>query len=153
MNLQPQLEEARRRFARSLVGHWSTSQGTFDVVMEQHWEIRPDGTGKFVDTGAFGEPRGETRFEWRQSEPFAFELREGAYVSFLPDEAAEPDDEVELADDDLAWRTIRYDFIVLGAEFGYGIGLIDVAQIGTEYAGFWMSLAPLAFAGPIETAS
>lgn len=153
MNIQAELDEARRRFARSLVGRWSTERGTRGVTMGQHWEIRPDGTGKFTDTGPFYAPRGETHFEWRQSEPFTFEFRQGDYVSFEPEEeaelkAADPDD-----DEPWPWLTIRYDFIAVETEFGISVGLIDVAQLGREYADFHMSLAPLAYAGPIEAVS
>lgn len=120
------------------------------MVMGQHWEIRPDGTGKFFDTRAFRGVIGETHFEWRHSEPFTFELRLGDYVSFEPKEEAE----LEEADSDAEepWLTIRYDFIVVEKAFGV-VGLIDVADLGTEHAGFHLSLAPLTYVGPIDSDS
>jgi hypothetical protein len=150
MDAAPQVEEARRRFARSLVGRWSTEQGTFDMVMGQQWEIRPDGTGKFSDTRAFRGTIGETPFEWRQSEPFAFELRLGDYVSFEPAEETELDEADSDDGEPWPWLTIRYDFTPVKTEFGLSVGLIDVAQLGTKCGGFLMSLAPLAYRGSIE---
>ena len=144
MEAQPWIEESRRRFARSLVGRWSTAQGTFDTVMGQHWEIRPDGTGRFTYTGPFGHPRSETRFAWRQSEPFVFELRLTDYMALELDYASELDDE------DRAWQAIRYDFVAVPTDSGLQVGLIDVAQAGAELSGFLDSLAPLAYIGPVE---
>jgi hypothetical protein len=143
------IEESRARFARSLVGRWSTAQGTADMLMGQHWEIRPDGTGRFVDTGPFGHPRGETRFEWRQADAFVFELRVTAYVG---DDDAQPEDEDEDEDEDEPWRIIRYDFIEVHTDVGLQIGLVDVAQVGRELCGFLESFAPLAYRGPIADA-
>jgi hypothetical protein len=142
MDAEKWLEKSRRCFARSLVGRWSTAQGTFDVVMGQHWEIRPDGTGNFIVTGAFGHPRSETRFEWRQSEDFLFEIRLTECIAFHPDAA------IELDDEDRAWKTIRYDFAITGSDFGFEVGLIDVAQAGMKFEGFLYSLAPMAYRGP-----
>ena len=143
MEVQFRIEEARRRFAQSLVGSWSTAQGTFDMVMAEHWEVRPDGTGRFTDTGPFGHPRSETRFEWRQGEPFVFELRLTEYV------AISPDDDGELDDDDRKWKAVRYDFVEVPTDVGPLVGLIDATQVGAKFAGFLMSLAPLAYSGPI----
>lgn len=127
MDAQERIEEARRRFGRSLVGLWSTAVGTFNMVMDQHWEIRPDGTGKFTDTGPFGYPRSETHFEWRQPAEGVFELRLIRYV------ALQPDYEAELDEDELQWQTIRYDFVVVGTEFGSEMGMVDLAQAGSEH--------------------
>lgn len=66
--------------------------------MGQHWEIRPDGTGQFTDTGPFGHPRSETRFEWRQAEDFLFELLLTEIIAFQQDYAPDlEDDERECA--------------------------------------------------------
>lgn len=55
MDIQTRLEAARRQFARSLVGYWSEAHyDGFNMVMNQLWEIYPDGTGQFINTGAFG---------------------------------------------------------------------------------------------------
>ena len=148
MDATHQLEEMRRRFAHSLVGHWSTALGTAVVVMDQHWDIHPDGTGRWIDTGPFGHPRTEIRFEWRQSEPFVFELRELEFIDHEP--APEPPGDL---DDDPsgqpeAWSRIRYDFIAVQTDCGAEIGLVDVAQIGRKFEGFYLSLAPLAHRGP-----
>lgn len=143
MSIQARIEDARQQFARSLVGFWGTAQGTFDMVMGQHWEVRPDGTGRFTDTGPFGYAKSETRFEWRQSEPFVFELRLIEYV------AQEPDDDTEFDDDDREWKAIRYDFAEVPTDVGPLVGLIDVTQVGAKFGGFLTSLAPLAYSGPI----
>ena len=144
LHIQQKIQDARSKFAQSLVGRWSTAQGTFNAVMAQHWEIRPNGTGCYTDTGPFGAPRSEMRFEWRQSNHFVFELRLTEYL------ACHPDDAIELEDTDRNWRAIRYDFMIVTTDFGTHVGLIDVSQIGMELAGFLDSLAPLVYIGLIE---
>jgi hypothetical protein len=141
---QQRIEEARRRFGQSLVGQWSTAVGTFNMVMDQHWEIRPDGTGKFTDTGPFGYPRSETHFEWRQPAEGVFELR------LVKNIALQPGYEWELDEYERQWQTIRYDFVVVGTAFGDEIGMVDRAQLGSEHAGFLNSLAPLAYRGILQ---
>ena len=84
MDARERIEEARIRFARSLVGRWSTAVGTFGSVMDQIWEIYPNGTGTFTDNGPFGYPRSETHFEWRQPAESIFELRLVKYVALQP---------------------------------------------------------------------
>jgi hypothetical protein len=133
------LEEARRRFAHSLVGSWSTAVGTFGSVIDQRWEIRADGTGQYTDTGPFGTPRLETHFEWRQNSKATFELRLVRRVALQPGDEPEP----ELDDEERQWQTIRYDFIMVNTDTGSRIGMIDVSQLGREFKGFLDSLAPL----------
>ncbi len=140
---QSQIEESRRRFARSLVGCWSTAQGTFNGVMGQHWEVRPGGTGRFTDTGPFGNPSSETRFEWRQSEEFVFELRLIERIAHQPEYAYELDEE------DWEWREIRYDFLAVPTDCGVEIGLVATAKNGSNFGGFFDSTAPLAYCGPV----
>ena len=140
--MEQQIEAARRRFARSLVGRWSTAQGTFDVVMGQRWEIRADGTGRFVDTGPFGHPREETRFAWRQTDDFVFEMRLTERIS------SERDDELD--DEDRAWRAVRYGFVVVETDCAALIGLVGAAPDGTTYGGFMDSMAPLAYTCPVN---
>jgi hypothetical protein len=136
------VEEARLCFASSLVGRWSTAQGTFASVMDQHWEIRSDGTGCFTDTGPFGHPRAETWFEWRQVEPFDVEMRLTRFVSFDPEDAEVLDDE------DTAWRRIRYDFVEVRTDCGVEVGLIEVGR-----KAFFESQAPLAYRGPASAST
>jgi len=142
MDIQRQITAARRSFARSLVGRWSTAQGTFDKVMGQHWEIRSNGTGRYIDSGPFGEPRSETQFNWRQAQDFVFELQITTFVEYQSDFVAD-DDEAPYP-----WRAIRYDFIIVPTDCGEFVGIIDTAQIGAKSAGFEMSLAPLSYIGP-----
>jgi hypothetical protein len=142
----PRIEQARARYARSLVGSWSTAQGTFGVVMAQHWEIRPDGSGRFVDTGCFGTPTSETRFEWRQDQPFVFELRETELIEYGPGDPADSDEGDEGdEDDDSPWVAISYDFIVIRTDVGEQIGLIDIRRREAKEPSFYWSLAPLAY--------
>jgi hypothetical protein len=146
MDVEAQIDEARRRFARSLVGRWTTAQGTFDAVMAQHWEIRADGTGQFTDTGPFGYIKAQTKFEWRQTEPFVFELRETEVVIDQQDSTNEPDDD---DDSDCAWVPIKYDFATFTTDCGTHVGLIAITRTGSNGDGFYLSLAPLQYDGPI----
>lgn len=118
-------------------------QGTFGVMMAQHWEIRPDGSGRFVDTGCSATPKSETRFEWRQDQPFVFELRETELVEYGPGDPADGDEGDET--DDWPWVAISYDFIVVRTDVGEQIGLIDVVRRKAEEPSFYFSLAPLAY--------
>lgn len=140
--LDPRIEQARARYARSLVGSWSTAQGTFGVMMAQHWEIRPDGSGRFIDTGYSATPSSETRFEWRQDQPFVFELRETEVVEYGPVDPTDSDEGDET--DDSPWIAITYDFIVVRTDVGEQIGLIDSARREAKEPSFHWSLAPLA---------
>jgi hypothetical protein len=144
VDLAQKVEAARQQFARSLVGLWCTAQGTFNIVMAQHWVFRPDGTGSFTDTGPFGYPRSETEFEWRQAGDCLIELRLTAYTAFGEDYAA------DLDEDERDWQTIRYTFVPVETDFGTRVGLIDVAQVGKERGGFLNSLAPLEYNGPMN---
>lgn len=112
------IDEARRRFARSLVGNWSTAQGTFSVVAGQQWEIRPDGSGRFTEIGPFGHKKAETQFEWRQRGDFEIELRLTEYVSH------ESSDTADLDDQDREWQVIRYDFVAVQHDCGMEVGLV-----------------------------
>ena len=141
--VSPDIEEARRKFASSLVGRWSSAPGTFGMVMCQVWVIRPDGTGQFTDSGPFGYPRSETRFEWRQTNDFVFEMRLTEYVELHADYAHDLDEE------DREWRKIHYDFTETPVDFWTTVGLIDKAQVG-EQRGFLNSFAPLVYSRPIE---
>ena len=141
MDTTQSIEETRRRFARSLVGHWSTAAGTSSAVMDQKWDIRPDGTGAFTDTGPFGHPCCETRFEWRQPDERVFELR--LVVRVAPQPGGEP--EPPLDDDERQWQSVSYDFVAVATDTGHAIGLIDMAQAGRPHAGFLNSLAPLVY--------
>ena len=144
MDQQLRVEEARRRFAQSLVGRWSTvSHDGFSMVMDQIWEIYPDGTGQFTDTGPFRYPKSQMKFQWRQAEAFIFNLRLTESVAYHPDDAFELDEE------DKVWTAIRYDFIAVPPDLAISIGLIDVAQAGRKYCGFYDSLAPLSYRGLI----
>lgn len=129
------IEDARRRFARSLVGYWITAQGTFNQVMAQHWEVCPDGTGRFTDRGPFGYPRAETCFEWRQAGDFTIELRLTKCV------AHEPNFEAELDSDDSEWQTIRYGFVAVQTDCGFEVGLVG---------GILSINAPLGYSGPVN---
>lgn len=131
------IEDARRRFGRSLIGYWRTAQGTFNGVMAQHWEFRPDGTGRFTDTGTFGYPETETQFEWRQLGDFEIELRLTEYVAHHPDYASELDDE------EREWQAIRYDFVVVQHDCGTEVGLVG---------GLLSVDAPLGYSGPMAIA-
>jgi hypothetical protein len=131
------IEDARRRFCRSLVGYWSAARGSFNMVMGQYWEFRPDGTGQFTDTGPFGHTKCETLFEWRQIGDFEIELRITKRTTDDPDD--EPDDG-ELDDEGWEWETIRYDFVVVRHDLG-----TEVALVG----GLLSMDVPLSYSGPI----
>jgi hypothetical protein len=133
------IEEARRRFARSLIGRWATAAGTFAAIMDQRWDIRDDGTGTYTDTGPFGATLSETHFEWLQSEERVFQLRLTRRVA--------AGDDASLDDDEQRWLSIRYDFIAVATDAGTDIGLIDIAQAEQPNAGFLNSLAPLTYRG------
>jgi hypothetical protein len=142
MENDPRIEDARQRFAHSLVGRWSTAQGTFDIVMGEHWEFREDGTGRMVNTGSFGSPRGETRFEWRQSGDFEIELKMGEYVPSYPDDVVKAEDygDEDVEDD---WFRFRYHFEIIEHDCGTEVGLIGIG-------GFLTLDAPLSYCGPIR---
>jgi hypothetical protein len=109
--------------------------------MAQHWEARPDGSGRLTDTGPFGHPRSETRFEWRQSQDFVFELRLTERIAFQPDEAVEREEE------DRQWYAIPYDLKAVPTDGGAHLGLVEVAEVGVLLDGFLDSLTPLAYGG------
>lgn len=130
------VQEARRRYARSLIGHWSTAQGTFDNVISQHWEFCPNGSGRFTDIGPFGYLRAETWFEWRQVGECEVELRITEHIAHHPDYAAELDDE------ERQWQVIRYDFVLVQHDMGRDVGLVgDLLSMN----------APLKYCGSIAS--
>src|SRR5262245_9798436 len=114
------------------------------MAMDQLWEIRPDGTGKYTDTGPLRYPRSETHFEWRQVAERVFELRLLRYVPL------QPGDDWELGEDERAWRAIQYDFVPVSTDLSVVVGLIDVAQAGSRYEGFLDSGAPLVYRGHLR---
>ena len=141
MNSEPNVESMRRRFSRSLIGRWTTQTGTFDMIA-QHWEIRADGSGLFVDTGSCGHPRSETRFEWRQRAERVFELR---LIEFI---ALQSGQESELADEEREWQQVPYDFIRFDSDVAPFVGLVDTSSDVDN--GFYGSLSPMMYAGPIS---
>jgi hypothetical protein len=152
MDIQQRIDEARRQFAHSLVGCWSTAQGSFNAVTNQLWEIRPDGTGFYVDTGPFGYPNHESRFVWRQSQPFVFELRITEEIELEPEPSDEADTAVEDVDDEpCPWISIRYDFKAVSTDVGMMVGMVREEDLASDGGSFFWSLAPLAYDGPIET--
>jgi hypothetical protein len=136
------VDEARHRFANSLVGRWSTASGSFSQVMDQLWDIRQDGTGKFTNTGPFGHPRDETSFLWQQESEFVFRIR---LVKQVYDLGLATQDETEFDETEYPWLTVRYDFMVVATDFGFFAGLVQTSRVGTEFEGFSESLAPLVY--------
>ncbi|MGL6073002.1 MAG: hypothetical protein ACRC8S_02450 [Fimbriiglobus sp.] len=143
MPTDPRIEDARQQFARSLVGCWSSAQGTFDIVMGKYWEFHEDGTGRAVDTGCFGHPRGETRFEWRQSADFEIELKMGEYVPSHPDDAveAEADEGHDDEEEEDEWLRYRYDFEIIEHDCGREVALVGIVEYFNT---------PLSYCGPIR---
>lgn len=141
MDTQKRLEAARHRFGRSLVGCWSEAHyDGFNMVMNQIWEIRSDGTGQFINTGAFGYPKSKMQFKWLQSEEFVFNLQLTEYIRY------DLEENFALDDEDKIWNVIRYDFIAIPSEdYMINAGLIDVAQVGRKFCGFYESFAPLVY--------
>jgi hypothetical protein len=134
------IEDARRKFADSLVGRWSQGVGTFGSVIDQYWEIRSDGTGLITDTGPFGYARSVRQFEWRQDEERVFQLRIVKLVEM--DGAARALDEHEEP-----WRAVRYDFIEVVTDACSEVGLVEVSDGGSRREGFAESYAPLSYRG------
>lgn len=112
--------------------------------MGQVWEIRPNGTGKFTDTGPFYSPGDETQFEWRQSQAFVFEMR----VTGYPSDRESAEEGIEEVEDE--WVSIRYDFISVQTDVGVVIGLITLSEAGDQITSFYGSMAPLSYAGTVE---
>ena len=73
-----------------------------------------------------------------------FELRLTEHVTDSRGQAA------AIGDEDLEWRAIRYDFVLVQTDAGMQVGLIEVRQAGLTPEGFFSSLAPLAYSGAIE---
>lgn len=63
----------RNRFRNSLIGKWTSAEGTFQM-MEDEFNFSEDGKGTWISTSGSGE---ETiHFEWREKAPFTIEMRE-----------------------------------------------------------------------------
>ena len=142
--LEYQIDEYRMKFSKAPLGRWSTGSGTFSSVMDQVWEFYENGTGKYTDYGAFGGEQGETFFEWRELTNLSIE--------FLVTEWAKLEDDAEDEDEGpMDWISIRYDFKIVQHDAGSEVGMYDTRQEagGAEYVGFWMSMAPLVYSGPI----
>ncbi len=151
-----ELEETRTRFADSLVGCWSSASGSFSIVMDDSLQVNPDGTAIFRGYGCFGYAEGETHLEWRQSHPFEIELRVIREVILQRDEELDDDeDEDEGApkqeDGSPRWLTFRYDFVEVTHDLGTEVGLVAVGSDSKPHRGFYGSLAPMSYNGPIRT--
>lgn len=145
-----QIDEYRVKFSKAPLGRWSTASGTFSSVMDQVWEFHENGTGRYTDYGAFGGEQGETLFEWRELADLTIEFRVTQWAELDLDDEDEDDAEDE-DEGPMNWISIRYDFKVVQHDAGSEVGMYDTRQEegGAEYVGFWMSLAPLAYSGPV----
>ena len=72
--LLTRLAECHATFAESLVGRWSTAQGSFDNVMGERWEFLACGTLLVVPYGPFGRVYEQEVYAWKHAGPFRIHL-------------------------------------------------------------------------------
>lgn len=126
MNLSERVDAYRQAFARGPVGKWSTSQGSFDVMMSEEWEFLPSGFLKIAWHSVLS-GTSEELFRWRSVGDFRLEL------GFLPDpeDPLEPDD-LDPADE--PWTRVEYEFVILEHDAGR-----EVVMRQVNARGFWTS--------------
>jgi len=113
--LVARLAECRTRFANSLVGKWTSVQGTFDAVMMDVWEFRSDGTAVVHSYGPFGHLNGIEEYRWDQSSPLTIRI-------------GEPPDE-DCAE--VTWsRPIAYELAILEHDSGCEVVLHETGADG-----------------------
>ena len=102
---QNKLALYKERFANSLVGNWSSIEGTFSLMSETI-EFYPDGKGTWTESSGSGTC--STYFSWRINTPFVLEM----LTEYMDDGTDEPEDQ-EDDDEEEKWIAIRYDFRII----------------------------------------
>jgi len=128
-----ELERYRERFRTAPVAVWSQASGTFAVIMNEVWTIRPDHTGTIELRAGSGDSR--IRFEWAEAGEFHIRVRMLDWRD--ADEADDPPGE---EDEPMPWIDVRYEFDVqpLG---DIRAQVVQMHEVGR--AGFWLSEFPL----------
>lgn len=109
------LRSCRAKFATSLVGRWSTAQGTFDAIMSEQWEFLADGTLRVSRSSRAGTDHDV--YLWEADGPFRVRL------GLPPDE-----DEREVL-----WWTVSYEFAVIEHDAGQEVVLREVGRKGFSF--------------------
>ncbi|WAS89993.1 hypothetical protein [Nannocystis punicea] len=134
------LELYRQRFRSAPVGVWSHAVGTFAMIMNQVWTIRPDHTGMVQWLSGSGELR--FFFEWQEAGDYLIRVRDREWIVEAdgePPDAAEPED-----DEPEPWIDLRYEFS-LGNHGDFPGEFVLLRSVGSE--GFWWSDFPLILSG------
>ncbi|MEZ6139533.1 MAG: hypothetical protein R3B84_03075 [Zavarzinella sp.] len=140
------IQQMREKFRHSLVGSWTAAVGSFNLAMDEHWEIRPDGTGTILSTGSFYYPKEKKFFIWKQTEPMVFALKVTGFMGCV--DSDDDDEEIDDVFDPEAeeWYEIVYDFIPVSTDFCTIVGLIDKNRSTSDHERFY-ELFPLSACG------
>ncbi|MEL7143988.1 MAG: hypothetical protein AAFY33_01165 [Cyanobacteria bacterium J06643_4] len=100
------------------IGHWKTTSGTFENVMQSHFTFNQDGTGELCKGNAFGLDA-PLPFRWRHVSPG--ELR----VFVLYPDISETEHAMEI-EDETNWDSISYMADVIHNDLGSTPVLRDI---------------------------
>lgn len=112
------IELYKNRFQNSLVGKWTTIEGTFSI-MSDTFEFYEDGKGIWTQSSGSGEC--VTYFNWKIDEPFVVNILE-TKVEYLPDSGTADDNQKA---DIEQWHKLEYDFKIISNDCGNEIALCN----------------------------
>ena len=101
----------RNRFKRSLIGKWTSAEGTFPMMFDEFF-FNPDGKGTWLSGS--GSREYQTKFEWREKADLVIEIRE----------------------EEENWVEINYDFRVIGRGGKGIIGIVNSKRNGNVSSSF-----------------
>ena len=137
-SVQSTVEAYHLKFLRAPIGRWAAATGSFNNVMNELWEFRPDGMGSIQELGPFLHPREETLyFEWKEYDDFSILVKR---LYWIEDE------------EEYQWVKVTYAFEEVTHDMGTEIAMVEVEEAGQHREGFGHSFqmleGPLAYLGP-----
>jgi hypothetical protein len=118
----------KKRFCNTLVGKWTTIEGTF-FMMSDFFEFEQNGKGLWLQSSGSGEQT--VYFEWKIETPFIVNIMETkTEYSILG--VVEESFENEL--DERSWITQEYEFKVIKNDCGEQVALCNIGSEHFYYA-------------------
>lgn len=116
------VEELREKFKNNLIGHWVSCSGSFDMIMNEEWVFKTDGTGFFISR-SLSTGEGKKEFFWRKNSVRCIDMKWG----------------------DGVWIPTNYDFCLTATEFGCFPTLVEFKSDNKLSNGFGIFEIPLTY--------
>lgn len=115
--LKDKLEITKLKYKNTLVGKWSTIEGTY-FISEDFFEFHQDGTGYWKESSMSGSLK-TTFFKWSIEVAYTVQIKETKVV--FDDNGI-----IEEFEEECEWDIIQYDFKIITNDCGQDIALCNI---------------------------